>query len=100
MHEKKHHQKSQNFQVANRVIRHNQEIQIRSKEKQTITPLILTWQRFLQVLWMKILAQIMLYIPDLKSGLTINTFPSSKKFFNGQTHQKECSRELQTGCDV
>jgi hypothetical protein len=33
---KKHHQRSRNFQVATRVIMHNQEMQIGSKEKQTI----------------------------------------------------------------
>jgi hypothetical protein len=56
------------------------------RETNSQKPLVLTWQRLLQVLWMKILAQIMSYILDLKSGLTTSTFLSSKKFSNGQTH--------------
>jgi hypothetical protein len=69
------------------------------EQRETIKPLVLTWQRLLQVLWMKILPQIMSYILDLKSGLTINTFPS-KKFYNGQTQQNKHLREIQTGCDL
>jgi hypothetical protein len=46
---------------------------------------------------MNTLAQTMPYIPDLRSGLTVNTFPS-EKFRNGQTHRNERLRELQSGC--
>ena len=62
--------------------------------------LILRWQRLLQVLCMKILAQILRYVRDLKTGLTINTFLSSKKFCYGQKNRKERLRELQRGCHL
>jgi hypothetical protein len=67
---------------------------VEQEERETIKHLILRWQRLLQVLCMKILAQIVPYIRDLKTGLTINTFLSSKKFCNDQTHRKEILKEL------
>jgi hypothetical protein len=82
MREKKHHQKSQNFQVATHVIMHNEEIQIRT-DNQTfdldvaeITPNTVD----------KNSCSDNLYIWDLKTGSTIDTFLSSKKVCNVQTH--------------
>jgi hypothetical protein len=82
---------------SNSVIMQNQEILVRNKEKQTIIHLLLMWQRFLQALWMKVLAQVQPYIcvQDPKTGLMINTFLPSEKLCNGQTHRKESVRETE-----
>jgi hypothetical protein len=45
-----------NFLVATHVITQNQEIKIRNKD--TMKHFMLTWEKLLQALWMKILAQV------------------------------------------
>jgi hypothetical protein len=71
---------------------HNQYVEVRNKEKQTIKHLILTWHGLLQAFWVKILK-------PLNTGLMMSTFLSFNKIWNGQAQQKESLIETQRGCN-